>query len=178
MKKEEYEVDLAYPSLDLIVENENDLSMIIEDYSGIISEFSAISQYFYHHLYADKEFYKDIGLSLMRISMVEMKHLGILGEVILKLGGDPKLIKNLDDNSTNYWTGDIIDYSKEIKAIILSDMKLEELTINNYKKHSKASSQKALSDVLDRLILDEVLHLKILYKLLMSLNDKKGDVNE
>lgn len=176
MKNSEYEVNLPYPSLDGIIPNESDLRMIIEDYSGLVSEFSAISQYFYHHLYANIEEYKNIGETLMNISMVEMKHLGILGELILKLGGDPKLIINLKDDSTNYWSGNIIDYSKEVKRMLLADIRLEELTINNYKRHSKLASQSSVSEVLNRIILDEIIHLKILYNLLMNLNI--GDTNE
>lgn len=160
-----YSSNIEYPKVENIVPNTKDLELIQADYSGIISEFTAINQYIYHYLYADKQ-HQDIAKELLNISFVEMRHLNILGQVIIALGADPKFIID----QTKYWTGDIVNYSKDLISAILSDFYLEEETIKNYKKQSLLVENKQISKILNRLIIDEEMHLKILYQLLVELN--------
>ncbi len=168
MNTSECRADLPYPSNDCVVQSECDCKLIMANFGGIISEMSAISQYFYHKLMADKEGYEEIGRKLLCISMVEMTHLNIFGGVITRLGGDPKFFAKNKPYCCEYWNGTMIDYGKEIKKMLIKDMELEEATIVAYRKQARVV-QPCVATIIDRVIQDELLHLKILEDMLKSL---------
>lgn len=161
MEHSKYAVDQPYPSLDGILPNAHDLNLIMGNYSGICSELTAVTQYFYHHLYTSD----DIAKTLMGIAIVEMKHLNIFGEVIKKLGGDPRFLYPTFQNRNYWWCGSIVNYSKQLKPILISDIELERKTILEYQKQAKIVSQQPLKAVLNRIILDEQLHMTLLEQL-------------
>lgn len=161
MEHLKYRVDLPYPSTDDILPNHRDLMLIFNNYAGLYSEFMAVTQYFYHHLYTNDE----ISQTLMGIAISEMTHLDLFGEAIKKLGGDPKFIFTNNRNMNYWWGGNLVDYSKKITPILISDIELEEKAIIDYSKQSKLVSQESIRSLLDRIILDEQLHLKLLVDL-------------
>ena len=62
--------------------------MLFASYAGPASEMTAIHQYIYHFLEAG-ECYRPIAFALKQIAEVEMHHLGMLGNCIRQLGGEP-----------------------------------------------------------------------------------------
>ena len=163
-----YSVDLPYPSTECIKPNSHDCGLIMQDYAGYVSEITATTQYFYHHLYAGKDGYEEIAETLMGIGIAEMHHLDILGKVILKLGGDPKLLAPVNCKRA-WWCGDKVDYSKNIEQIILKDIMGEKAAINAYSKHAKMVCQESVSATLKRIVLDEELHLETLNNILKGI---------
>lgn len=166
-----YILDIPYPSQEGIVPNKRDLQLILKDYSGIVSEFTAISQYFYNHLFANCNEYKEIAQTLLQIAIAEMTHLNVLGQLVINLGGDPKLVFP-KECSFNWWNGGIVNYSKEIKDIIKNAILLEKQAIECYTYHASIVSQEKVSDVLMRIVEDEKYHLQIFTDILNSLNTK------
>ncbi len=156
---------LPYPSLDGIHPNSRDLQAIREDYSGIISELSAITQYVYHQLYAKEEGDTSVGSTLLSIAQIEMRHLNLLGSAILKLGGDPRFIYQ-EDCHLVYWNGSVIDHSTQIQQMLVADIVLERKTIACYIRQANATCQPALAALLRRIVLDEEIHISILQGLL------------
>ncbi len=154
-----------YPSLEGIGENCHDLQIIYNDYAGHISEFSAITQYVYHQLEAKDEGGEQIGRSLLAIAQVEMRHLNILGELMLKLGGNPRFYYR-EDGALLPWQGNLIDDENQIVRMLKSDLWLERQTIASYRWQSNQVSQPQIGKILQRLILDEEIHIKILENLL------------
>ena len=174
MNHSKYKVDLPYPPLDCVKLNVHDCKLVMQDYAGIVSEISATTQYFYHHLYAKKDGYDEIGETLMGLGIVEMHHLDILGQLIIKLGGDPKLLSlsTCNCNHVTWWCGDFIDYSKTLPKIILEDISAEKASIKAYSRHANMVNQECVSAIFKRIILDEELHIEILCNILNTLNCK------
>lgn len=167
----QYILDKPYPSQEGVVHNFRDLQMILKDYSGIISEFTAVTQYFYNHLYANCSDNEKIGQTLLQIAIAEMTHLNVLGELVINLGGDPKMVFP-KECSFNWWNGGIVNYKKDIVSILKSAILLEKQTIDCYTHHAKIASQKIVSEVLLRIVEDERLHLRTFCGLLEGINQQ------
>lgn len=168
MESSKYAVDLPYPSIENIVVSPYDAKLLLSDYAGFISELSAITQYVYHHFYAEKDGRADIARDLIGIGIIEMRHLEKIGSMIIKLGADPKFVYPAQNNKLCWWDGSKVDYEKELKKIILSDIKEEEDTICKYSKHAKLV-QPEVANMLNRIILDEQKHIEILDSLYKSI---------
>lgn len=142
-----YAVDAPYPSIEQVVANPGDLRLIYGLYAGAVSEYTAIAQYVYHHLYAQQEGLADIGRTLLGIAIVEMRHLNLLGGLIWKLGGDPRFIT---PTSCGYapWNGNLVDYGCNLKQMLLLDVKSEQGAICGYLQGVKKASQKEVSALL------------------------------
>ncbi len=154
-----------YPSLEGIGANRHDLEIIYNDYAGRISEFSAITQYVYHQLEAKGDHEEQIGSSLLAIAQVEMRHLNILGMLMIKLGGNPRFFYR-EDGALLPWQGSLIDGEDQIVRMLKSDLWLERQTIASYRWQGGQVSQPQITAVLNRLILDEEIHVNILERLL------------
>lgn len=170
MNPNNFASQLPYPSTDGLVQNQHDLKLIIDDYSGIISEFLAVTQYVYHHQRANSWLEKEIGAQLLQIAIIEMRHLNILGECILKLGGNPKYITPVN-GCNRFWNANQVYYGTNLKSMIQSDKLVEEITISNYYKHAKQASQPLLSEILLRIIEDEKIHLRLFDEMLAKLSN-------
>lgn len=160
-----YIVDKPYPSQESVKPNPQDLNMILKDYAGLYSEFTAVSQYFYNHLYANCKGYEKIGGTIMQIAIAEMRHLDIFGELVINLGGDPKLVYP-KDFKMSWWNGGIVNYKQEIRDILLSAIALEKKAIECYTYHASIATQEIVSEILLRIVEDEQLHLEIFTGLL------------
>lgn len=158
-----YKSNLPYPSLDNIEKNPSWANLIQVSYAGLTSEFSAIAQYTNHYLKINDD-YADIHKTLRKITFVEMTHLEILGKLIVKLGGDPGyyIIKN---NKHLNWVPSLIHYGSNIKDMLLSDIDAKKASIAQYMSIEKEINNDSIFAILDRIILDEELHLQILYGL-------------
>ncbi|MDU3354998.1 ferritin-like domain-containing protein [Clostridium sp.] len=146
-----YHVDLPYPDIKVEKENSRYANILLHNYSGIVSEFTAIDQYVYHKF----KLFKDcpaVSQAIGEIAMVEMHHLEMLGELILLLGEDPRYwIKKKDKRY--YWNG--LDY----------DIQAEVVAIRDYNKALNEISDPNIVKIIERIILDEELHLKIFKEL-------------
>ncbi len=169
MNMEQFASPLPYPPLEGIRPNSGDLYRIRSNYSGLISELSAITQYVYHQLNAKEEGFDHIGSTLLSIAQVEMRHLNIFGSIILKLGGDPRFLYQEGCNLV-YWNGSLIDHCRHIPQMLLQDIQLEEETIACYLHQAEATCQPPLAAVLRRIVEDEKIHVKVLQSLLAQIS--------
>ena len=63
---------------------------MLDNMGGIVSEMSAVALYFYNHLITHDQ--QEIAEIFEVISIEEMRHLEVFGELALDLGEDPKLL--------------------------------------------------------------------------------------
>lgn len=164
-----YIIDKPYPSQETVKPNTQDLQMIYKNYAGILSELTAVTQYFYNHLYAKTNDNEDIGRILLQIAIAEMTHLNIFGELVINLGGDAKMMYPKNTNLV-WWNGSIINYQKTTPKILESAIKLEKQTIECYTHQAKIAKQEIVSEILLRVVEDERLHLEVFEKLLLGIN--------
>ena len=79
-----------YPPVKVDGKNPQYAAAILSNIGSCNSEMTAVSLYFYNSLIT-REHYQEIAECFNRISVVEMHHLDIFGELALKLGTDPRL---------------------------------------------------------------------------------------
>ncbi|MGL4772152.1 MAG: ferritin-like domain-containing protein [Clostridium sp.] len=166
-KKNSYESTKPYPEVKIKCKNKKYAEIISNDFAGAVSEMTATTQYVNHHIRCE-EINEEIGEALLGISMVEMKHLEILGELILKLGGEP-YYGRVKKDKFQCWTPKFINYGKDIKNMIKSDIQGEVEAIAQYKKHIEEIEDKNIQRILERIIEDEEVHIEVLDGLLKKL---------
>lgn len=157
-----------YPSINDVKPNKNDLLIILNNYAGLISELSAITQYIYHKQIFDCKNSDKIASTLLQIAIIEMRHLNIFGNLITKLGGNPKFVYK-SYNNFQFWSANMIDCETNILKMLESDLKLELETINAYTNQAKWVSQPEIAETLLRIVKDEQLHAEILQNLIIEI---------
>ena len=151
-----YSVNLPYPKVNVKDKNSKYIDLILLNFSSSISEFSAITQYTYHEI---SYIYKNPEVSkiLNGISIVEMYHLKLLGEILIQL-----------NKKKNYWSSKLLDYDlSSLKHILEIDINSEKEAIKQYKETISKISDENINDILKRIILDEEIHIQLfldLYK--------------
>ena len=158
-------VDLPYPEPRVECKNVSYANILLQDYAGEVSEQTAISLYTYQHIIS-KGPYKEYSKIIGGVSISEMKHFELLAETIKLLGVKPVLIDSVY-NSGKLWNASYVNFDTCIKQMILEDIRSETKAIENYQMHLYLINDKYIRKLLERIILDEKLHLKIfqdLYK--------------
>jgi bacterioferritin len=159
-------VNLPYPEVDPACEPKT-VCLLKEDYAGSDGEITAINLYIYQHILLDGEL-DEIAEALLKISIVEMHHMELLGEAIKKLGGDP-----IYQSNCRMWTADYVNFVKNPRCILMVDIEAEKTAIRNYRRHINMICNPQVQELLERIIMDEELHLEVFKGLLSRLNDIK-----
>ncbi|OAT81756.1 ferritin-like domain-containing protein [Desulfotomaculum copahuensis] len=149
-----------YPEVRVVAQNPYYAQLLLEDYAGTVSEFSAISQYLYHHFVLERH-YKDAADLLSCISLVEMHHMELLAKTIIKLGADPRLRTVNNAHMDKYWNASFVFYGVSLCDRISSDIASEWAAIENYRKHQQLIDDPGIKQLLGRIILDELHHIDL-----------------
>lgn len=152
-----------YPKVCVDRQNPYYANLLKDSFAGKESEFTLINQYLYHY-YIIKEINKDIADALYEISKVEMKHMEILSSLIYHLAGDP--VFRGGETDYEFWSGDNVYYGISVLDMLENNLKAEQLSIQNYRKKQKIIDDKNVKKVLERIILDEYIHIELLKKLI------------
>lgn len=157
-----YRVDISYPKVTVLQPNKTIAKMLLNDYAGHISEFGAIAQYIFHMIALEKE-YPDVSDALRGISIVEMDHLDMLGDLIKELGTSPEF-RACDHGKNVYWSASPknVDYSITVKKALLADISAEGNAIAQYNKDISQIEDAQIISLLQRIILDEQVHIEVL----------------
>lgn len=158
-KHTKYIIDLPYPEPEAERQNIEYANILLKDYAGPVSEFTAVSLYSYQHFVSEGDFY-DYAELIGGVSMAEMKHLELLGETIKLLGIKPAFIDSVYPNG-RLWSARYVNFISSIREMLLEDIKAETQAIENYKRHIFMISDKHIRKLLERIILDEQYHLKL-----------------
>lgn len=158
-----YCIDLPYPKVEVNGENSKYLNLILMNYASSISEFDTLSQYTYHQIALTHE-NSEVYETIKGISLVEMHHLKLLGEIILKLGGQPGYWIN--NKKKNYWSSKLLNYDlSSLKVILEIDIQNEKAAIKQYRETIKQIDDNGINTIIKRIILDEELHIQLLVEL-------------
>lgn len=150
-----YRVNEPYPEINIPRENLYFANILMDDYCSIISEYTAISQYIYGHIISDETELSD---DFLGISMVEMQHLQLLGDVIKQLGGNPVF----RSGNGSVWNSTLVPYSNSTRNRLRLAIKSEQKSIDQYNSHISKINDVDIQNLLKRIILDEELHIQIL----------------
>ncbi len=150
---------LPYPDTDGIM---RDPSLINSIASARMSELGDISDYIYFSLMLDGI---SPGLSELfeKMAMTEMRHFGILGKMIIRLGGDPAV--RTRHSNPFYGKPERID-GHTVNRIVSGVLEGEQEALKNYLKLAASTSDKAASALLERIAADEEHHARMLSRAL------------
>lgn len=154
------ELSIPYPKVETCGKNPCYANLLMPAYAGKISELSAIMQYLYQNTILE---FTDEALAtcLKRIAMIEMKHYKMIAQLIFCFGGDPKLLVK-DSNKSQYWIGCYPSYEKNIIPLLCCNIQGEQQAIDDYSRIAKQINDQKAVKVIERIILDEQNHLKLM----------------
>jgi bacterioferritin len=119
-KHTKYIVNLPYPEPTVERPNVQYANILLKDYAGAVSEFTAINLYVYQHFVSDGEF-EDYAELVAGVSIAEMKHLELLAETIKLLGIKPVYIDNACPPG-RLWTPKYVNFTTFIKEMLMEDI--------------------------------------------------------
>lgn len=152
---------IAYPKLQNVLKNPVYAKKLYNDFSGNMGELTTILQYTYE--YINKELENAISNIILSISIVEMKHLNMIGKLIQMLGLPPYYI----DASLKPWNIDCIKYDTgSIKETLQYNIYLERESIKGYKRAIMGTRNVSIQKLFNRIILDERTHIDIFTRLI------------
>lgn len=158
-KHTKHMVDLPYPEPMIEVQNIQYANILFKDYAGAVSEFTAVNLYSYQHFVSEWQ-YKDYAELIGGIAMVEMKHLELLGETIKLEEIKPMYINN-GCPLGKPWNTMYVNYTTYIREMLMEDIQSEQKAIENYRNHITLIHDKYIRKLLERIIIDEELHIKL-----------------
>lgn len=123
---------------------------------------TAINQYIYHHFVINN---KEISEMLEKVAIVEMHHLEMLAELIIKLGDNP-----IYYSQNNYWDGYYVNYGYNIFDQLNSDLDSELKAIQIYQRQIEIIKDPYIQEILQRIVLDEQVHVVLFTEAIKSLN--------
>ena len=152
-----YSCELPYPEVEPI-ENLADSKLLMPNYGGPAGELTAVTTYCFQNYITQKN--KELADVLIGIAKSEMHHHELLGETIYKLGGYPVM------GGRTYWNGSFVNYTLDPKKFLQQNIMGEETAILNYERTVLNLKTESVKLLLERIILDEELHIKIFKELL------------
>jgi len=154
-------IDAPYPDTSGACPNENDAAILSFDYAGRVSEMSAVTAYlFREHMMPEN--CDEAAKTFERIAIVEMRHLDLLGSAITTLGRCPVYAAGRDCRRMTPWNGTFVDYATGLCTMIRLAIAEERAAIAQYRAQIPYLSQVCLRSLIERIILDEELHIRIL----------------
>jgi len=138
-----------YPEVTANTPDLETVAMIKQDYAGMVSELTAITQYIFQNNSSDDETFAN---AMLQVAIVEMTHLDILGDAIHTLGGTTEF------KADTWWTAQNVDYSMPRADMLRANIKAEQGAIDSYEKHAAATKNESVRALLLRIADDERLH--------------------
>ena len=149
------ELNIPYPEVKTGGNNLYYASLLTNDYAGVISEMSAVAKYIFQHLVTSN---KKIADTVSCISVVEMRHMKFLGEIIRDFGGNPRLAVQSGCN-TVFWNAQHIGYDTDPRTYLKDNIANEKAAIASYSNRINQINDIYVQKVLERIILDEKNHI-------------------
>ncbi len=147
-----------YPTVKAVTPNHYYADLLLEDYTGAVSELTAINQYLYHHFTFGN--YPDLSELERCISIVEMHHLDLLAGVILLLGVEPQF-RTFSTCGPLFWNAANIHYGTGVCDKLTADIRSEVQAIQNYRRHQELIDDVNIKSLLERIIRDEEYHYQL-----------------
>lgn len=160
MEISKFASDLPYPTV-TVTPNLSQSKLLMPSYAGTGGELTAVLTYCFQSYVSPK--YPDIARALMGVAKCEMHHHKLLGDTIYKLGGYPIM------GARTYWNGSMANYTLDPKKYLEMNVSAEESAIQCYERTILCLEDESVKMLLERIILDEELHIKIFKELLSEL---------
>ena len=142
-------------------------SLLSRTYAGPSGELTKILRYEYQSLILEEE-QPLIAQELREMSRNDMKHLDLLGRLIVLLGGDP-VFGVITRQGVNWWNGGIIPRNQTARQALTTDIRAQEEAIRTYRQLLLLITDPNIDAILRRIVADEQCQLRVLRSLLSTL---------
>lgn len=149
------------PLTEGITENYSVARIILPAYAGDHSELQSVLQCVYHGFYYLSNGANELAELADRIFAAEIRHLDLLGEILLKLGVDPVFAMRRDYR-TEYFSTETICYSKTPQKMLLDDIACKMLMVKRYKAMTERLTDGKTRGAVESILKDEQEHLAAL----------------
>lgn len=158
----EYHSSAPYPPVSVSRRNPQVLPLLYGLYANRSGELTALTGYVYQNLliFGSKP---EIAEALLHIAVVEMRHLHMLGQLIVLSGGEPAF---LDRQSKRPWSGAYPSRQKNVCLFLLEDLENEIQAADAYIATANQIEDPKIKAVLMRIAADETVHVQVLKKLI------------
>lgn len=154
-------LDMPYPEIINATMDRETVAILKNLATSKTGELGGILQYIYQSVVSNRV-NQDIASIFEEIGIVEMMHLEMLMNAIVSFGGVPKY----EDAMGNAFNVSNINYSLKLKDMLQTNIKDEQLAIEDYTKAISRVKNSSLKELLERIKLDEEHHLQIFRKML------------
>lgn len=151
--REGYQDPAPYPDISVLQPDPCAARLLMEDYAGGTSEFTAVNQYLYHHNTLSQ--YPDVAELLEKTAIVEMMHMEKLAQAILLLGGKPIY------GSPAPWAANQVAYGETLCERLHLDIASEYAAIAQYQRHIEQIAEPSIKALLARIVQDERVHIQL-----------------
>lgn len=163
---ERCELSIPYPPIRVSGKNQYFAALLTNDYAGIVSELSAVTTYSFQRFISKSEGLEE---TLRCISIVEMRHLAILGRLIALLGGNPRFAVQSGSNCI-FWNAQNICYESKPRLYLRQNIITEQVAIDSYRLRLRQINDPHIRAIIQRIILDEERHIELFSTLLEGLD--------
>ncbi len=169
----QYPVALSqpYPLPTDIRPSKKEAGILHQSFASAQSEMTAITSYLYQSWILQKN-YPEVASTIRRIAQVEMHHINILGDLIIRLSGNPKYI-SYQPRGTVFWNGRMVPQFDQIGKYLEWDVRGEKMAARQYQQQAKEICNGNVSAILTRLAEDELLHAEIFRSFLIQVKEEK-----
>ena len=158
-----------WPPVKIERPNERYAEEILSNVGACCSEMSAVSLYLYNHTILTQS-QPDFSRIFQKIAIVEMHHLGIFSQLAFLLGADPRLWTACGGRPC-YWSPSCNKYPTDLRALLQNSLDGELDTIAKYRCQAGQICDAYVTDLLQRIILDEQVHVRIFRQMLMQITE-------
>lgn len=156
-----------YPEIKVQSQNPYYAELLIDNFAGPVSEMSAAGRYMYQHFLTDEES-EELASTFKGIGVIEMLHMETLAELIIKLGGNP-IFRGSESTNFNFWSAGFVYYGCNLYDRLLKNIEIEQAVIANYHHKAMLIDDPYVKAVLQRIALDEEVHVKIFTDILQKI---------
>lgn len=159
-----YQDSAPYPPIRVSGKNLDYAEAMLGNIGSCNSEMSAVSLYFYNSIVTEGPF-AEVSGCFHKISIVEMHHLEMYGRLAMLLGADPRLW-SCQSGRRVYWSPGCNRYPDHIDALLENAIQGENDAVRKYQAQTEWIQDVHITAVLNRIILDEKIHIRIFRQLL------------
>ena len=147
---------IPYPELVNVEPDYKFGRLVYDSYAGGKSELTTILSYVFQYL--TNEDTTEVAMFLMMIAKQEMKHLELLGEILVSLGLEPYYMSTYG----NKWCSDNVRTTfRSLEEMLMFNIGSEKEAIQEYKHLMNVCGNESIKAVLARIIMDEENHVQI-----------------
>ena len=145
-----------YPEAGVTERNPQYAHLMNANFASSQGEMSAIAQYLYQHwIFAETD--RDFAAAIREITVVEMRHMDLFGELTVLLGGNPQL-RVITGDRPAFWSGSAPFYGRGLREALRANLRGEEQTILRYRRQATMIQDEKVRACLERVLLDEEMH--------------------